>query len=121
MDAGDLSREVSRRLSPGIPADIGAGWFEGLALRNRAMLLSRLELWKRLDEYISSLNDGQFRRALVFLRRGFSGFSPADRRAVAQNLGEVWGVGAENADEYLSNDLNEKEIKELEAFDFGDL
>ena len=30
-----LSKEVSRRLSPGVPADLGAGWFEGLAGKNR--------------------------------------------------------------------------------------
>jgi hypothetical protein len=121
MGAQDLSREVSRRLSPGIPADVGAGWFEGLALRNRAMLLSRVDLWKRLDGYVASLDEGQFRRALVFLRRGFSDFSPADRRAVARILGEVWGVGGEEADEYLSGELSETEIKKLEEFDFGDL
>ena len=32
----ELVREVSRRLSPGVPADLGAGWFEGLSRRNRA-------------------------------------------------------------------------------------
>ena len=30
-----LIREVSHRLSPGVPADLGAGWFEGLAQRDR--------------------------------------------------------------------------------------
>lgn len=121
MDGDALSREVSRRLSPGIPADIGAGWFEGLALRNRAMLLSRVELWRQLDGYIASLDDEQFRRALVFLRRAIGEFSPADKRAVAQILGEVWGVGADGADEYLSAELGEAEKKQLEEFDFGDL
>ncbi len=43
----DLAREVSRRLSPGIPADLGAGWFEGLAKRNRYALLARQPLWER--------------------------------------------------------------------------
>lgn len=121
MEAEALSREVSRRLSPGIPADVGAGWFEGLAKRNRAMLLSRAELWKQLDEYAASLDGEQFRRALVFLRRAFGEFPPADKRAVARLLGEAWGVGAENADEYLSNELSEVEKKELGEFDFGDL
>ena len=30
----ELLREVSRRLSPGIPAELGAGWFEGLSMKN---------------------------------------------------------------------------------------
>ena len=66
-----LSHEVSRRLSPGVPADLGAGWFEGLAKRNRYALLARQTLWEQLAEYVGSLDDEQFRRALVFLRRRF--------------------------------------------------
>ena len=36
-----VATEVSRRLSPGIPVDLGAGWFEGMSMRNRYALLSR--------------------------------------------------------------------------------
>ena len=52
-----MAREVCRRLSPGIPADLGAGWFEGLAKRNQKMLLSRQPLWEELGAYIKSLDD----------------------------------------------------------------
>ena len=44
----ELAKEVSRRLSPGIPADLGAGWFEGLSKRNRYALLARQPLWEQL-------------------------------------------------------------------------
>ncbi len=64
-----LSSEVSRRISPGVPADLGAGWFEGLAKRNRYALLARQSLWEQLAQYVESLDEEQFRRALVFLRR----------------------------------------------------
>src|SRR5206468_3677958 len=64
----ELAREVSRRLSPGIEAHIGAGWFEGLAKRNRYALLTRLVLWEQLASYVASLTDDEFKRALVFLR-----------------------------------------------------
>src|SRR5215472_10481857 len=53
----ELAKEVSRRLSPGISADLGAGWFEGLAQRNRYALLTRLALWEQLDSYVSSLTE----------------------------------------------------------------
>ena len=72
----NLAREVSRRLSPGVPADLGAGWFEGLAKRNRYALLARQPLWEELASYIQSLDGDQFKRALVFLRRAFGAFSP---------------------------------------------
>src|SRR5258707_14712537 len=41
----ELAREVSRRLYPGIEADLGAGWLEGVARGNRYELLTRLGLW----------------------------------------------------------------------------
>jgi len=119
-----LAREVSRRVSPGVPADLGAGWFEGLAQRNRYALLARQTLWEQLADYITSLDDEQFRRALVFLRRAFGSFSPQEKRQIAENLGQCWGLSADSASELIEQPLTEKEeekLKELNDFDFGDL
>ncbi len=116
--------EVSRRLSPGIPADLGAGWFEGLSMRNRYGLLSRMSLWEQLNDYINSLQDEEFKRALVFLRRAFSSFSAREKTMIAELLGELWGVNVEQAAEILTGELKEEENKmldELNDFDFGDL
>lgn len=116
--------EVSRRLSPGIPADLGAGWFEGLSLRNRYALLSRVFLWKQLDEYIHSLEHEQFQRSLVFLRRAFSTFEPREKASIAELMGDLWGIGAMEIGEVLQQPLTEEEkekIDELNSFDFGDL
>ena len=119
----DLSREVSRRLSPGITADLGAGWFEGMSARNRYALIARQVLWEQLGDYVASLDDEQFTRALVFLRRAFGTFSPQEKRSICENLGEVWGVGAEAASEMISNPLTEEEeqsLEDLNEFDFDD-
>jgi hypothetical protein len=120
----ELAREVSRRMSPGIPADLGAGWFEGLSKRNRYALLTRLALWQQLDEYVLSLNDEEFKRALVFLRRAFGDFSPAEKRSITENLGEIWGAGRDTVSEVLSTELSEKEkeqLDELSGLKFDDL
>ena len=120
----ELAKEVSRRLSPGIEADLGAGWFEGLAKRNRYALLTRLPLWEQLAKYVASLTDEEFKRALVFLRRSFGDFSPSEKRSITENLGEIWGVNPDNVSEVLSGELNESEKKkldELSGFDFEDL
>ncbi|WP_054958475.1 DUF5682 family protein [Paenibacillus dakarensis] len=117
------AEEVSRRLSPGIPADLGAGWFEGLSMRNRYSLMSRLSLWEQLNEYIHSLEDDDFSRALVFLRRAFSTFSASEKTMIAELLGEIWGVNTEQAAEVLTGELKEEETKmidELNDFDFED-
>lgn len=119
----ETAEEVSRRLSPGIPADLGAGWFEGLSMRNRYALLSRLSLWEQLNDYILSLEDDEFMRALVFLRRAFSTFSPKEKTMIAELLGELWGVNAEQVAEILTGDLKEEEekmIDDLNDFDFED-
>lgn len=124
IDGAKLAQEVSRRLSPGIDADLGAGWFEGLSMRNRYALLARMNLWEQLNEYISSLDQEQFKRALVFLRRTFGDFSPAEKRSICENLGEIWGMGHEEASDLLHRELNEdeqKKLDELNEFDFGDI
>lgn len=120
----DLARDVSRRLSPGIPADLGAGWFEGLSRRNRAALLARQPLWQELAGYVASLDDEQFKRAVVFLRRAFGGFTPHQKRQVCENLAEHWGVNAGAAKEALAASLTEAEeqtLSDLNEFDFGDV
>ena len=75
-----------------MPADLGAGWFEGLSQRNRYALLARQMLWEQLADYVASLDEDHFRRSLVFLRRAFGGFSAREKRQIAENLAEHWGA-----------------------------
>jgi Family of unknown function (DUF5682) len=124
MDNEDLVREVSRRLSPGVPADLGAGWFEGLAKRNRYALLARQALWEALTAYIEALDDEQFKRALVFLRRAFGVFSPREKRQICENLAHYWGLDDEKTYDEVAKKLSDEEEKaltDLNDFDFGNL
>jgi hypothetical protein len=112
-----ISTEISRRLSPGIPAELGAGWFEGLSSRNRYTLLSRTALWQELDTYVGLLDEEEFRRSLVFLRRAFSDYSTREKASIAQLLGDIWGVDGDNAESVLLDELNEEELEELQGLD----
>ena len=117
----DCAKEVSRRLSPGIPADLGAGWFEGLSGRNRYALLSRIPLWRELDKYVEQLDDEEFFRSVVFLRRAFGRFEPNQKNSIAELLGDMWGTGEEATAEILQAELTETEtekLDELNDFDF---
>lgn len=119
-----LSTEVSRRLSKGVPADLGAGWFEGLAQKNRYSLIMRLSLWEQLDDYLQQLDDEDFKRALVFLRRAFAEFSANEKSDIAENLGEIWGVNPQQMADLLMRDTTEAEqeiLDGLDDFDFGDI
>ena len=119
-----LAKEVSRRLSPGVPADLGAGWFEGLAGKNRYALIARLSLWRHLSDYLDGLDEETFRRALVFLRRAFADFSPSEKSDIAENLGEIWGIHAQQVSELIMADFSEEEqsmLSDLDEFDFDDI
>ncbi len=121
FDAERLGKEVSRRLSKGVPADLGAGWFEGLAMKNRYGLIARLSLWQSLDEYLDTLDDEEFKRALVFLRRAFADFSAMEKDGIAENLGEIWGLNGQQVSETVNAAVNEEEnklLESLEDFDF---
>ncbi len=119
-----LLEEMKRRLSYGIPADLGAGWFEGLALKNKYALISRFSLWEQLSEYIDTLNEEEFKKALVFLRRAFCYFTASERNNIAENLGEIWQFNTQQVSAILNDTLTEIEqdtLQQLDEFDFGDI
>lgn len=121
MENAQLKLEVCRRLSKGVPAELGAGWFEGLSMKNRYALIARLSLWESLDEYLDTLDEEEFKRALVFLRRAFADFSALEKDEIAENLGEIWGLNKQQVSEVLNSNLGEEEQKVIEGladFDF---
>ena len=124
MEEEELSRQVRRRLSRGIPAELGAGWFAGLSKKNRYALIARLDLWRELSAYMDTLDDQEFKRALVFLRRAFADFSSREKLDVAENLGEIWQVDTAQAGEMLNGPLKGEEMElldSLDGFDFDDI
>ncbi len=121
MDEDNLSSEIKRRLSKGLPAALGAGYFEGLAMKNHYALIARVGLWKTLDEYLESLDDEEFKRALVFLRRAFADFNSNEKYSITENLGEIWGVDKQQLSETINSPLSKQAqelIDSLDDFDF---
>lgn len=124
MDSEELGREVERRLSKGIPAELGAGWFEGLSMKNHYALIARLALWEKLSDYLDTLDEEEFKRALVFLRRAFADFSSEEKNQVAENLGEIWNVNPVQVSMVLNSALPEEAqemLDDLDDFDFDDI
>lgn len=116
-----LSTEVERRLSKGVPAELGANWFAGLSMKNRYALIARMSLWESLDKYLETLDDEEFKRALVFLRRAFADFSSKEKSDIAENLGELWQLNVQQVSEMLNAPLDKdakKVLEELDDFDF---
>ncbi|MDC7955338.1 DUF5682 family protein [Fusobacterium simiae] len=124
VDNETLGQEVERRLSKGIPAELGATWFEGLSMKNHYTLISRLGLWEKLQNYISALDEEEFKRALLFLRRAFADFSSNEKHDIAENIAEIWGLNKYEVSDVVNKDLEKDEeeiISKLEEFDFDDI
>lgn len=120
----ELERKVERRLSKGVPADLGAGWFEGLSMKNRYALITRMSLWESLDHYLDTLDDEEFKRALLFLRRTFADFTAKEKSDIAENLGELWQLNPQQVSETVNGPLTKEAqemLEELEDFDFEDI
>jgi len=120
IDELTLRKEVSRRLSIGMPAELGANWFAGLSMRNHYALIGRLTLWESLSEYLDTLDEEEFRRSAVFLRRAFVEYSAKEKDMIAENLGEIWGLNAQAVSEIINSEIKEVDTEILEDFDFGD-
>jgi len=120
MDKEELGREVERRLSRGIPAELGAGWFEGLSMKNHYALIARMTLWQKLSDYLDTLSDEEFKRALIFLRRAFADFSADEKDQIAENLGEIWQVNPGQVSEIVNGSIGSV-LEGLDDFDFDDI
>lgn len=115
-----LDQRISRRLSPSVSPTEGAGFFEGLATRNRYALLARKSLWTAMDTFIEALDDLAFQRAVVALRRAFGSFETSEARRIASTLAEVWGGGEKDLLLAVETKVDDKEIEAMQA-DYADL
>ncbi len=120
----EISNEISRRLSLGAPADLGASWFMGVCKRNRYGLLSKVDIWRSLDEFLGGLDDNEFKRTVIFFRRVFMEFTSKEKNGVIELLSDLWGVDQGEFAEVLLGELTESEsdiLSDLDDFDFEDL
>ena len=79
---------------------------------------------EKLQNYISNLDEEEFKRALLFLRRAFADFTSNEKHDIAENIAEIWGLNKNDVSAVINDDLgeNEKEIiAGLEEFDFDDI
>ena len=90
-------------------------------MKNKYALIARLSLWESLNIYLTTLTDEEFKRALLFLRRAFAGFSAAEKDQIAENLGEILGLDGSQTSEAVNTVLDESSqeiIDSLGDFDF---
>jgi hypothetical protein len=124
MPDEQLDVEVQRRLSAGTEASVGIAWFEGLVQRNRAALFMRKALWSTLATYVDALDDEEFKRTLLYLRRAFSKFDQGEIRRVVSLLADIWQGGGKELARAVETKLDQKELEQvasdLDGLDFDE-
>jgi len=109
-----LDGRVTRRISPAVSPHEGAGFFEGLASRNRYALLSRRSLWAAMTSFVEAMDDDAFRRAVVALRRAFGSFKTGEARKIAGLLAQIWGEGEREIVRAVETKVDEAELAALQ-------
>ena len=81
-NAGTTSRRMSYALSNVADVEVAASWLEGFLAGSALLLIHEEHLWKVLDDWISDLSYDHFKAVLPLLRRSFSAFPEAERKAI---------------------------------------
>lgn len=89
----ELQRLARLALSPASEAAQAAAWVEGLLRGSALLLLHHDGLWEALDEWLSGLADDAFPALLPLVRRAFSSFGPAERRAMGERVKKLGRAG----------------------------
>ncbi len=71
---------MTYELSSITDADKGAGWLEGFLHDSGLLLIHHTELWKIIDQWITTIPMDTFTDILPILRRTFAGFPEAERK-----------------------------------------
>ena len=82
----EVSQEISKRLSPGMASYIALGWFEGVLSYNPASLIHKEVLWRIISDYVYSLDNEEFKKSLVLLRRTLSAFTDDQKKEIARKF-----------------------------------
>ncbi|MBE7324595.1 hypothetical protein IEQ44_08015 [Nocardioides sp. Y6] len=93
LDAGqwevdEVAATMSRRLSRTVPAPVAAAWLTGFLAGDATLLVHDATLLALVDDWVSSLTEGDFDDLLPLVRRSFADWSPAERRALGTRLAQ---------------------------------
>jgi hypothetical protein len=89
FSALELKQIAQRELSPTVAPQQAAAWAEGLITGNALLLIHQEPLWQALNQWLSSLSEETFEELLPLLRRSFSDFGGAERRAMAEKIKHI--------------------------------
>ena len=83
---------LSRRLSPGEDALVGAQFLEGLLALNRAVLLRKATIVGWLNDYLQAVPAERFRGVLPVLRRAMADLNAVEQDYLLASLARLLGL-----------------------------
>ncbi|MBK9643767.1 MAG: hypothetical protein IPO67_01180 [Deltaproteobacteria bacterium] len=86
LEGDELSRLARLNLTTARSLEDAAGWLEGVLAGSGLLLIHQDGLWAALDQWLSELQDLDFRALLPVARRAFAHFSHAERRAMGDKV-----------------------------------
>ena len=86
LSGDDLRRLAGLALSPVNPPAQAAAWVEGVLRGSGLLLLHQDDLWLALDAWLCELSPEIFVAQLPLIRRAFTDFQPAERRAMGEKV-----------------------------------
>jgi hypothetical protein len=93
LDEEELLRLAGLSLSPAAPATEAAAWVEGVLRGSGLVLLHQTGLWMALDGWLTGLDPETFTSLLPLVRRAFSDFEPAEKRAMGERVRKLASGG----------------------------
>ena len=93
LDEEELQRLAGLSLSPATPATEAAAWVEGVLRGSGLVLLHQTGLWMALDGWLTGLDPETFTGLLPLVRRAFSDFEPAEKRAMGERVRKLASGG----------------------------
>lgn len=92
VDPDEAAASLSRVLSVGSDAGIGARWIEGFFAGGGLVLLHDVGLLDMVDDWMATVHGSTFDDVLPLLRRTFGGFAAAERRMIGSAVKDRQGT-----------------------------
>jgi hypothetical protein len=95
LDSDEVARRMGLVLTPGVPPGRAAAWVEGFLAGGGTLLVHDDRLLALVDRWLMAVPPDTFIEVLPLLRRTFSEYATAERRAIGERIRQ-YGAGSKS-------------------------
>ena len=112
LEASEVERRMGLAIAPAVDPAKSMAWIDGFLRGSGLILLHNDELWRILNEWVSSVKTETFPQLLPLLRRTFATFTAPERSQIGA-LTRRGGVGKSSASAGASTTLDEERARQV--------